>query len=135
MATFITTSGNLADDPTTGTSDGGVAWARMTVLRNDRYQDRDGNWQDGPTQSYRVACFRRLAENVGVSLAKGDRVTISGRLTVSQYTDKDGNLRRSDEIRAENVAASLERATVAITRNPKAETAGTEWDTPEEPAF
>lgn len=119
MTTTITIVGNLAADPEHGISDAGSPWTRIRVITNDRYRDRTGEWQTGPATSYRVTCFRRLAENTANSLTTGDPVVVTGTLTISDYRDTDGNTRISRDIIATHIGADLSRATVAITRNPR----------------
>lgn len=113
----IVIDGNLAADPDAGVSGKGTAWARFRVITNDRYTDKADTWVDGPPVSWQVTAFRRLAENITDCLHRGDRVVVSGDLTVKSYRDADGNERTSRDIIAGTVGASLSLATVSITRN------------------
>jgi hypothetical protein len=49
--------------------------ANFRVASTSRRFDKDNNrWVDGETLRVRVTCWRRLAENVGASIAAGDPV-------------------------------------------------------------
>jgi single-strand DNA-binding protein len=50
--------------------------------RFDRSQER---WIDGDTNWYTVTSFRQLAVNAAGSVAKGDRVVVSGRLRIREW--------------------------------------------------
>lgn len=66
--------------------------ARFTVA-----VPRDRKNADGVREADFIDCvaFGKLGENVLGYLDKGCRVVVSGRLSVSSYTDKDGVKRRS----------------------------------------
>ena len=48
---------------------------------------RNGEWYDGPTTWYRVTCWRRLADHVRDSLAKGDAVVVGGKVKEDRWVD------------------------------------------------
>lgn len=60
-----------------------------TQRRFDRAQDK---WVDGETNWYSISTFRQLARNAAVSIHKGDRVVLIGRLRVREWqtADKSG---------------------------------------------
>ena len=118
MSDFRILTGHLAQDPETGVSDTGTSWTRMVVMTNDRYQDRSGDWVNGPAVAYRVSTFRRLAENTANCLHTGDPVLVAGAVTTKEYRDRDGNHRVGRDMIADYVGADLSHATADITRNP-----------------
>jgi single-stranded DNA-binding protein len=64
-----------------------------------------------------VWTFQTLAENVGESLAKGDRVFVHGTMTTEAWTDKQtGEKRTTQRVLAEIVGPSLRWATARITK-------------------
>jgi single-strand DNA-binding protein len=75
--TIIT--GNLTEDPEVHFTQGGAAVANLRVAVTARVKDGEG-WKDGETSFFRVNVWRSLAEHVGDSLSKGDRVIVVGRL-------------------------------------------------------
>ena len=63
-----------------------------------------------------MVCWRELAENVALSLVKGSRVLVTGRLDQHVWETELGERRSRVEISAEEVGASLRFATVEVTR-------------------
>lgn len=47
-------------------------------------------------------CFGRRGENIGQYFHKGNRIAVSGRLQVSDYTDQSGNKRYSTDVIVED---------------------------------
>lgn len=108
--------GNLVEAPTVDVTSGGAVRARFRVASTERrYDAPTATWQDGESVFIQVTCWRRLAQNVGNSLDKGDRVIVSGRLR--QWTaESDGVRRTVHEIEADAVGPDLQRAVVAMSR-------------------
>jgi single-strand DNA-binding protein len=71
--------GNLVEDPELRFTNNGIAVANMRVAVTQRIQ-QDGEWRDGDTSFLRVNVWRGQAEHLADSLAKGDRVMVTGRL-------------------------------------------------------
>jgi single-strand DNA-binding protein len=108
-------TGNLTSDPELKIMQSGTAIATFSIAWNRRFQ-QDGEWQEEPN-FFDVTCWRDLAENVAESFSKGDRVTIIGRLEQQRWEDRETGKNRSKvAIVADDVAASVRWATVAITR-------------------
>jgi single-strand DNA-binding protein len=95
----------------------GVQVVSMRVAWTPRHVDRGtGEWTDGVTSFATVTCWRKLAENVGACVHKGDPVIIRGRFRNGRtYTDKSGVQRREDEIEALEMGHDLSRG-IAIFR-------------------
>ena len=75
--------------------------ARFTVAVPHVYKDADGN---RGADFVDCVAFGRLADTILAYVGKGDRVGVSGRLSVGSYTDKNGVKRRSWSVVAEHVA-------------------------------
>jgi single-strand DNA-binding protein len=89
----------------------------MRVAWTPRRLDRStGEWADGHTSYVSVFCWRKLAENVATCLRKGDPVMVKGRLTVRDYTDKDGVPRTAVEVDASSVGHDLSRGVAQFQR-------------------
>ena len=71
--------GNLVEDPELRFTNNGIAVTNMRVAVTQRVQ-QDGEWRDGDTSFLRVNVWRGQAEHLADSLAKGDRVMVTGRL-------------------------------------------------------
>lgn len=113
---FITFIGNLTDDPELRFTQGGTPVASLRVASNRRWTGNDGQQQEETTY-LNVNCWRDLAENVGESLSKGDRVVVIGRVKVRSYENKEGQTVWTTEIEADEIAPSLRWAQAKIERN------------------
>jgi single-strand DNA-binding protein len=79
--------GNLGKDPEIKYTPQGTAVAKVTIATNERFKDKDGNWQDR-TEWHNVVLWQRLAEIAGEYLKKGGKVYIEGRLQTRSWDDK-----------------------------------------------
>ena len=61
-----------------------------------------------------MVCWKSLAENVGTSLNKGDRVTVEGRLTQKTWIRPDGTPSVKLVIDARSVGVDLSRYPVKV---------------------
>jgi single-strand DNA-binding protein len=95
--------GNLGKDPEVKYTPGGMPIAKFTIATNERYKDKDGQWQDR-TEWHNVVAFQRLAEIVGEYLKKGSKAYIEGSLRTSSWDDKEtGQKRYKTEIIANDL--------------------------------
>ena len=67
--------------------------AKLTLATNERYKDKDGQWQDR-TEWHNVVLWQRLAEIAGEYLKKGGKVYIEGRLQTRSWEDKQTNQKK-----------------------------------------
>lgn len=100
MLNHIVLMGRLTKDPELRRTGSGVAVTSFTLA-----VDRDFKSQDGQkhTDFIDVTCWRNTAEFASKYFAKGRMAVASGRLEIRDWTDKDGNKRRSAEVVADNV--------------------------------
>ncbi|MEW6362073.1 MAG: single-stranded DNA-binding protein [Pyrinomonadaceae bacterium] len=91
--------GNLGRDPELRYTPQGVPVCDFTMATNERRRDKSGEYQDVPMW-FRVTLWRNLAENASKYLKKGSPVYIEGRLTVEEWTDRDGNARQTLSVQA-----------------------------------
>ena len=81
---------------------------------NRRWQDRTTQeWQES-TSFFDVICWRDLAENVALTLTKGMRVVVTGRLEHRTWETEEGEHRSKVEITADEVGPSLRFATADV---------------------
>lgn len=113
----VTVVGHLTRDPEVRYTKSGRAFAMLGLAVNRRWMS-NGEWQE-ETSFFDVTAWSDLAENVGDSLTKGARVTVSGRLEQQSYETDGGEKRSRVRIVADDIAASLRFATVEIKRNSK----------------
>ena len=114
MTTTIT--GNLTREPEIRYTKEGQATTQLGVAVTRRWQDRTtAEWQEA-TSFFDVVCWRDLAENVALSLTKGMRVVVSGRLEQRSWETEDGEHRSKVEIVADEIGPSLRYATADVHR-------------------
>jgi single-strand DNA-binding protein len=92
----ITIVGNLVDAPNCGSPTPASPWRTCGVAVTQRIQ-QDGEWRDGDTSYLRVNVWRGQAEHLADSLAKGDRVMITGRLRQWSWETPEGERRSVTE--------------------------------------
>ncbi len=116
MSNTTTLSGNLTRDPEIRYTRDGQANATFGLAVNRRWQSRGSDeWQEA-TSFFDVVCWRDLAENVALSLVKGARVIVTGRLEQQSWETENGERRSRVEVTAEEVGPSLRFATAEISR-------------------
>src|ERR1041384_4613293 len=117
MATdnHTTIVGNLVEDPEVRFTNTGIAVTNLRVAVTQRVQ-QDGQWRDGDTSFFKVNVWRGQAEHLADSLAKGDRVMVTGRLRQRSWETPEGDKRSVTEIEADEVGASLKFATAKVER-------------------
>jgi single-strand DNA-binding protein len=79
--------GRLGKDPEVKYTPSGTPVAKFTLATNDRFKDKDGNWQDR-TEWHNLTAWARTAEIVGEYLKKGAQVYIEGSLRTHSWDDK-----------------------------------------------
>jgi single-strand DNA-binding protein len=67
--------------------------AKFSLATNERYKDKDGNWQDR-TEWHNIVLWERLAEIAGEYLKKGSKVYIEGRIRTDSWEDKQTNQKK-----------------------------------------
>ncbi len=95
--------GNLGKDPEVKYTPSGLPVANFSLATNERFKDKDGNWQDR-TEWHNIVAWQRLAEIAGEYLKKGRSVYIEGRLQTRSWDDKESGQKK---YRTEIVAQDL----------------------------
>ena len=93
--------GRLTRDPELRHTPNGVAVASFTLAVDRGFAPKDGG--ERQTDFIDVVAWRNTAEFVSKYFVKGQMAAVTGRLQIRDWTDKDGNKRRSAEIVAENI--------------------------------
>ena len=94
----LTIIGNLTADPELRTIPSGVSVCTFTVAVNRR-----SGKDDRQTDFFRVAAWRQLGETCSKYLSKGRKVCVIGEVSARAYEGKDGTLRASLEVTADEV--------------------------------
>ena len=92
--------GRMVRDPELRRTGSGVAVTSFTLAVDRDFSGKDGEKQ---TDFIDVTCWRNTAEFVSKYFGKGRMAVASGSLQIRDWTDKDGNKRRSAEVVADNV--------------------------------
>ena len=115
-ASSTTIVGNLTRDPEIRYTREGNAQTTLGVAVQRTWQDRETHEWEESTSFFDVIVHRDLAENVALSLTKGMRVVVTGRLVQRSWKTEDGDRRFKVEIVADEVGAALRFATVDVHR-------------------
>ena len=101
MLNHITIMGRITRDPELRRTGGGVAVASFTLAVDRDFSGKDGGEKE--TDFIDCVAWRGAGEFVSRYFAKGSMAVVSGRLQIRNWTDKDGNKRRSAEVVADSV--------------------------------
>ena len=85
--------GNLGKDPEVKYTPNGTPVAKFSLATNERFKDKDGNWQDR-TEWHNITAWARTAEIVGEYLKKGSKVYVEGSLRTHSWDDKQTNQKK-----------------------------------------
>ena len=93
--------GRLARDPELRRTQTGTAVASFTLavdrdMKNKATGERATDWVD-------VVAWSHTAEFVSHYFTKGRMAVVEGKLQIRDWTDKDGNKRRTTEVVADNI--------------------------------
>jgi single-strand DNA-binding protein len=132
--THVTIVGNLTEDPEVSFTANGAAVTNFRLAVTARVKDGEG-WRDGDTSFYRITAWRGLAEHIGDSLAKGNRVIVVGQLRARSWETPEGERRTVVEVQAEEVGPSLRWATATPERATGNGSAKGKGDFNDDPSF
>ncbi len=74
--------GNVGQDPEVKYTASGVPVAKVSLATNERFKDRNEQWQDR-TEWHSIVAWQRLAEIVGEYVRKGSKLYVEGKLQTS----------------------------------------------------
>jgi single-strand DNA-binding protein len=117
MSDIITLTGIVATIPRALTTGEGLAITSFRLASSQRKFDKtQERWVDGETNWYTITTFRQLATNSAVSVHKGDRIVVTGRLRIRDWQagEKAGT---NIEVDAEALGHDLSWGTAAFSRN------------------
>jgi single-strand DNA-binding protein len=97
--------GRLTRDPELRHTQNGTSVTSFTLAVDRRFVSRGEGGERGERQTdfIDVVAWRQTAEFVTRYFTKGQLCAVSGSLQIRDYTDKEGNKRRSAEVVAENI--------------------------------
>ena len=113
---FTTVIGNAVTDVSLRTTTTGVSVASFRIASNPRKFDKATNsWIEQETNFLTITAWSQLAENVALSVHKGQSLVVSGKLKVRQWQDGEKN-GTSVEIDAVSIGHDLNRGTSEFTK-------------------
>ena len=92
----ITITGNLGKDAELRNLNDGTAVLSFSVA--------DNQGKDKPSIWWNCSLFGRRADSLAQYLTKGQQVTVIGNVSEREWTDKEGNKRKSMDVRANDIA-------------------------------
>lgn len=101
MLNHICLAGRLTHDPELRKTASGVSCVSFTIAVGRDFSGKDGGEKE--TDFIDCTAWRSTADFVSKYFTKGRMAVVSGRLQIRNWTDKEGNKRRSAEVVAENV--------------------------------
>ena len=101
MLNHIVLMGRLTRDPELRRTGSGLAVVSFSLAVDRDFGNRETG--DRETDFIDIVAWRNTAEFVSKYFTKGRMAVVSGRLQIRNWTDKEGNKRRSAEVVADNV--------------------------------
>ena len=124
MPDIITVTGVVATTPRHLVTSEGLPITSFRLASTQRRYDRgESRWVDGDTNWFGVTTFRQLATNVVGSVMKGQRVVVTGRLRVRDWSSGE-RTGTSIEIDADALGHDLSWGTAVFTRTIASSVAG-----------
>lgn len=101
MLNHIVIMGRFTRDPELRRTGNGTAVANFTLAVDRDFVSKENG--EKKTDFIDVVAWRQTGEFVSKYFTKGRMAVVSGRLEMRDYTDKEGNKRRTAEVVADNV--------------------------------
>jgi len=112
--------GRLGKDPELRTLESGASVANFSLATNEKYKDRNGEYQER-TEWHNCTAWGKRAEVIEKYVQKGQHLIVEGKINTDKWTDSDGNERRSTKIVVTNFefigGASANGSTVSSEKN------------------
>jgi single-strand DNA-binding protein len=116
VSDIITITGIVGTEPRAITTAEGLAITSFRLASTQRRFDKSQEkWIDGETNWYSITTFRQLATNAAVSVKKGERILVTGRLRIREW-ENAGKSGTNIEIEAEALGHDLSWGTAAFSR-------------------
>ena len=116
MSDTIVIRGFTASNPTLAALPNGVPVVNFRLASTPRWQDATGTWKEGATSWYTIKAYRRLAQNIAVSVQKGQPLVISGRQRINRWNGEDGTRGPTVEFEAQGIGHDLNYGTSSFAR-------------------
>lgn len=101
MLNQIVLMGRLTADPEMRKTATGTSVVSFSLAVDRDHKDAESGGRQ--TDFIDIVAWRSTAEFVCKHFKKGNMATVTGRLQIREWTDRDGKARRSTEVVAENI--------------------------------
>jgi single-strand DNA-binding protein len=102
MKNTVQLIGHVGQEPEIKNFDGGKKVANITLATNEVYYKENGDKVE-KTEWHKVKAWGKVAEIIEKYVTKGKEICIEGKLTYSDYLDKNGEKRYVTEIVANDI--------------------------------
>jgi len=94
--------GNIGQQPELRETGSGQSVMSIRLATNERFKDKDGEWQDR-AEWHTVVVWGNRAVGLNKVLQKGTNIYVEGKLQTREWEDKDGNKRFTTEVLSRQV--------------------------------
>lgn len=101
MINSVVIMGRLTYEPELRSTQSGVSVVRITIACDRSYQKSN---EERKADFIDVTAWRQTAEFISRYFNKGSMIAVQGSIQTDNYTDRDGNKRKSFQIVANNVS-------------------------------
>ena len=113
----VTVRGLIATTPRQVVTESGLSVISFRLASSyRRFDEKSKSWVTADTNWYTVSAFKKLADNAGSSLAKGDRVLVTGKIKIRDW-DNGERSGTSVEIDADAIGHDLTFGTSSFERS------------------
>lgn len=118
MTIIATATGNISE-PKLNTNLSKPVLNFTLAVNHRRKNQQSGQWEESGTTFIQTAVWGDYALTAAETLAKGQMVTVTGRLETQRWTDQQGQERDSLRMNADEVAANLRFQHAKVAKAPK----------------
>jgi single-strand DNA-binding protein len=106
--------GNLTKDPEMRTTTSGQNVVSFGIATNERWREKATNEQKERVEFHNIVAWGELAKEISMSLKKGQKVYVSGRVQTRAWETQTGQKRTTSEIIADTVTVVGVRSSEAL---------------------
>jgi single-strand DNA-binding protein len=95
--------GRVGKDPELKYTASGVAFCRLSLATSESWADKASGERQEKTEWHNLVAWNRTAEIINQYVTKGAQLYVEGSLQTREWDDREGNKRRTTEIRVSDV--------------------------------
>jgi single-strand DNA-binding protein len=101
-------TGNLGGDPEMKSFESGTKVAKFSIATREEFNTRSGE-KSTKTEWHNITAWGQLADKIVAEFRKGSFVSVEGRLTTRNFTDKNGVKRYITEVVATDAVLNIRK--------------------------